>query len=251
MTPDQAADDLPLEYINEVKDLLRKLDGKYARSIFGESGVDLAHVSGDEPYLYWGSGVNRAVSQGILGVVLDKARNVAPSALKPNMAQLIAGYNHAVISAAAAEHGRLGRLLDELDGKSSAVELALIARRIRDATSEIRQRLDSVRDFKVLPLQTERSDGPSPEERRERLVGYCYRVIVAADQVIRLSRILSPDNDDWGDEDSDDTEPADPSLQILREQYAHRGLSQSKVLMARQTRRLLRDLRTLPLERPG
>jgi hypothetical protein len=239
---------LPENYFNDVKDALREItDMDYVRAILGDAGVDLKHVSGKDPYLYWGSGINRAIDQRILGRVLEQAKKVTTGDLHGRIADLAARYNQAIISATVAQQRGVGELVDKLDDKSTPAELAQIAKRFRRIVSEIRRTLDSDEQFRGLPLQSEKADGPSPEQRRERLVKHCYRIMVAADQLVRYVDMIVA-SEDWADEGNEDNLSADPALRLMREQYAQRGLNQSKITMARQARRLLQDLRTLPLE---
>ena len=249
---------LPTDYVNNAKDELRKVnDIELARQILDEAGVDLTHVSGNNPYTFWGNGIAQARRQGTFKRVLERARHVVSTAAVDGgtvsancLAKLITEYNQAVISAAA-ENGRsLSSQLAELDRCGEPGDLRRIAIEIRRRTSEIRQRLDDDEQFKVLPLQTEEYTGPSPDQRRERLTKKCYRVIVAADQVSRLARLLSYGNDqESGDEDEDwDVVAVDPVFAMMREQYAQREINDCKLRLAARVRRLLRDLRTIPLE---
>jgi hypothetical protein len=87
--------------------------------------------------------------------------------------------------------------------------------------------------------------GPSPDQVRERLAQKCYRVIVASDQILRISRLLpsgSGDDEDWS------MVTRDPMIQVMREQYAEREIGKYKLMLAAHVRHLLSDLRTIPLE---
>jgi hypothetical protein len=236
---------LPLDYVNAVKDELRKInDVESAKQILGEAGVELGHVSGATAQLYWGSGIEQAKRQDVVKKVLDRANKISVSDPGSNLAKLIKEYNHAVISAAAEDGHDLKGLLAILDEREEPRKLHEIAERIRQMASQMRQRLDDDEQFRILPFQSEEFGGPSPDQVRERLTEKCYNVIVAADQVLRISRLLPSGSDD----ESWSIVTGDPMLQAMREQYAAREINKFKLTLVGHVRRLLRDLRTIPLE---
>jgi hypothetical protein len=252
---------LPDEYLNGIKDELRAkiTDITLATQVLREAGVHLAHVGELKgTYTLWGSGVDRAVQQGVLKKVLERARKALSGGMDSGspdatcLATLISQYNHRVIVATAGGGQDLARQLAKLDQQDEPRRLRETAVKIRDAVSQIRQRLDDEEQFKILPLQPGEYAGPSPSQRRERLARKCYQVIVAADQVARLCRILSDDDSDDNDEETEDEgwDPVavDPVVQMMREQYAHRELGPAKLRLAARVRRLLRNFRAIPLE---
>jgi hypothetical protein len=243
---------LPLDYVNLVKDELRKIDDiEYAKQILGEAGVELRHVSGSTAQLYWGNGIEQAKRQDVVKKVLERANKIvasgsggnAPNGI--NLARLIKEYNHAIISLAAEDEHPLAEMLANLDQRGEPRELHETAVIIRQKASQMRQRLDDDEQYRILPLQSEEFGGPSPDQVRERLAQKCYRVIVAADQVSRISRLL-PSAD--GEDETWSMVTRDPMLQMMREQYAEREIGKSKSTLAAHVRGLLRDLRTIPLE---
>jgi hypothetical protein len=252
---------LPDEYLNDVKDELRAkiTDITLATQILREASVQLAHVAEQKgTYTLWGSGVDRAVQQGVLKKVLERARKALSGGMDSGspdatcLAELIIQYNQRVIVATAGGGQDLARQLAKLDQQDEPMRLHEAAVKIRDAVSQIRQRLDDEEQFKILPLQPGVDAGPSPGQRRERLARKCYQVIVAADQVARLCRILSDGDTNGNDEETEDggwdLVAVDPVVQMMREQYAHRELGPAKLRLAGRVRRLLRDFRAIPLE---
>jgi hypothetical protein len=256
---------LPIDFINSVKDELRKIDDiESARQVLSEAGVELKHVSGKTPQIYWGNGIDQAIRQDVLKKVLERAMlfvggstsEEAPDS-KSCLAKLIKEYDQeyirAVISVAAEGARKLVQLLADLDQHGDPEHLRHIAIRTRMVTSEIRQRLDDDEQFKVLLVQSEKYSGPSPDKQRETLAKKCYQIIVAADHVSRLSQILSAGNGEEEDGDEDESEDwgvvaVDPVLQMMREQHAQRGINDCKLVLAARLRRLLRDLRIASLE---
>ena len=260
---------LPLDFINSVKDELRKIDDtESARQVLREAGVELQHVSGKTPQIYWGNGIDQAISRGVLKKVLERAilfvgdnASEQPPDSTSCLAKLIKEYDQqcmrAVISVATEDARELVKLLADLDQHGDPENLRHIAIHIRRVVSEIRQRLDNDEQFKVLLFQSEKYSGPSPDQQRMRLAKKCYQIIVAADHVSRLAQILSDGNGEEEDADNDESEEWDliavnRVLQMMREQHAQREINDSKLVLATRLRRLLRDLWTVSLEsRPG
>lgn len=252
---------LSLDFVNSVKDELRsrikEIDS--ARQVLDEAGVELGHVSGQTPQSYWGSGVNQAIRQGVLKSVLKRAAQSVGasdgeiSGTEDSLAKLLKEYDHEYINAvvfAATRDGRdLLTFLVELEQHGDPDNLRGIAIRIRKTASEVRQRLDDEEQFRALAFERDKNDSTSADHRRERLTKRCYRIIVAADYVSRLSQILSRDGGE-NEDDDDENEGEEwgvvavsPMLQMMREQHAQLELNESKLTLAWRIRRLLRDLR--------
>ncbi len=249
---EEVAPKLPLDYVNAVKDELRKIDDiEYAKQILGEAGVELRHISGTTAQLYWGNGIEQAKRQDAVRKVLERANNFVLSgsggsaANSINLAGLIKEYDHAIISVAAGDGKSLRELLGSLDQKGDRPEPREIAISIRQTVSKMRQRLDDDEQYKILHLQSEEYSGPPPGQVRERLAEKCYRVIVAADQVWRISGLLPSSS---GDPENLSMVSGDPMIQTMREQYAEREIGKCKFTLATNIRHLLRDLRTIPLD---
>lgn len=252
-TWEEVAPKLPHDDVNAVKDELRKIgDIEYAKQILGEADVELRHISGSTAQLYWGNGIEQAMRQDVVRKVLERANNFVLSgsgdsaANGINLAWLIKEYDNAIISVAAGDWKSLRELLGNLDQKGDRPEqLREIAISIRQAVSKMRQRLDDDEQYRILQLQSEEYGGPSPGQIRERLVEKCYRVIVTADQVARISGLLPSSS---GDPGNLGTASGDPMIHAMREQYAEREIGKCKFTLATNIRRLLRDLRTIPLD---
>lgn len=254
---------LSLDFVNSVKDELRKIEEiEAARQILGEGGVELKHVSGQTPQSYWGNGVNQAIRRGVLKSVLERAvRFVGSSASdeapdnENSLAKLLKDYDHEYINAvvfAATQDGRdLIGLLVNLEQHGDPENLRGIAIRIRKTASEVRQRLDDEKQFKALAIEQHKNDSTSADRHRERLAKRCYRIIVAADHVSRLSQILSfGSGEDEDDDDENEREgwgvvAVNPMLQMMREQHAQLELNETKLTLAWRIRGLLRDLRVV------